>query len=349
MSVEEPRPVESLRARSGRWLRRGGRIGSSAFCLGLAWGYGVRPDWGAAVTVFPPWIWLVPGLGLLALKPRKHGGRADRAVVAAWAVYLVVMAEEPRSLTRGLVRSLPGPRRAEPAGEFLRVISLNCAAGTRLAAEEVIGYRPDVVCLQESPGRTDVEALGQRLFGPSAVVVHGVDASVVARGRLVPTEPSATGRGYFVSARVELASGRTVEVISTRLLPALFREDLWARDCWREQAENRRQRREQLRVIARRIEATPVPVILGGDFNAPQRDAVFALLQPRLRDTFTEAGIGWGNTILNEVPALRIDQVWVSPSFFARTVVARPTVHSDHRMVVCDLILRGDPDAAPRR
>ena len=53
-------------------------------------------------------------------------------------------------------------------------------------------------------------------------------------------------------------------------------------------------------------------MILGGDFNAPQGDAAFRPLAPRLRDAFRDGGQGWGNTITNDTPFLRIDQVWVS-------------------------------------
>ena len=80
-------------------------------------------------------------------------------------------------------------------------------------------YRPDIVLLQESPNRTEVEGLAKRLFGNEAGVVHGVDASLVVRGRAVPAELPRAVRGYFVQARVTLTTGQDIEVISTRLLP----------------------------------------------------------------------------------------------------------------------------------
>jgi len=131
-------------------------------------------------------------------------------------------------------------------------------------------------------------------------------------------------------------------VICTRLVPAVFRLDLWSPDCWREQRENRQKRREQLRVIVRRLDSVPasVPLIVGGDFNAPQGDAVFHLLQTRLHDAFREGGRGWGDTVTNDFPVLRIDQVWASEAFRAVNVVVRGTRHSDHRMVIGDLVLR---------
>jgi endonuclease/exonuclease/phosphatase (EEP) superfamily protein YafD len=147
---------------------------------------------------------------------------------------------------------------------------------------------------------------------------------------------------YFVQARVSLSSRLEVEVISLRLAPGIVRGDLWSLDCWREQTANRQARREQLRAVARQVGALPrgTSVILGGDFNAPAGDAVFRLLRPTLRDSFREAGTGWGDTIVNDMPVHRIDQVWISSAFRAAGVVARKTRHSDHRLVVCDLWVR---------
>ncbi|WP_161625809.1 endonuclease/exonuclease/phosphatase family protein [Singulisphaera acidiphila] len=80
-----------------------------------------------------------------------------------------------------------------------------------------------------------------------------------------------------------------------------------------------------------------MPIILGGDLNAPQRDAAFRSFSPRLQDTFGEAGRGWGNTIINDFPFLRIDQVWASRSLRVLKVVVEKTRHSDHRVLICDL------------
>jgi vancomycin resistance protein VanJ len=315
-----------------------GPILSALLLVGASVFYGGRFDAVAAITVFPIWVWLVPGLILASTGFKQKRRRWMVVVGSCWVVFLLGFAEEPWSL----LRLATTPDSSGPGETPLRVVSLNCDIGNRNALAEVEAVGADVVLLQESPGLDGIQKLGKELFGGGAGSVAGVDASLLVRGRVVPADLSANQRAFFVQARARLLSGVEVEIISTRLVPAVFRLDLWSPDCWREQTENRRRRREQLREIARRIDSIPdnIPVILGGDFNAPQGDAIFRLLGPRLHDTFREGGRGWGDTILNDFPVLRIDQVWATRTIRAAGFVSRRTRHSDHRMVVADLIVR---------
>jgi vancomycin resistance protein VanJ len=330
---------------------------SAALCVAASLCCGLRPDACAAVTIFPVWVWIVPGLLLAALGVSRKRKRPALAVSLLWLLFLVLFAEEPASLARGALRARLGARSAElgEAGplnseprapgsaperrDMLRVVSLNCAGGSLAAAREVGEYQPDIVLLQESPSRQEVEHLARELFPGEGGALWGVDASILARGRVVPAAQPADLRICCVRAHVRLTSGLETEVVSLRLIPALVRTDLWSPGCWREQTANRQARREQLRAIVWQIDPLPAaaPLILGGDFNAPAGDAIFRLLRPRLHDTFRESGMGWGDTILNEMPLVRIDQVWASERFRALAVRARQTRNSDHRMVICDL------------
>jgi vancomycin resistance protein VanJ len=300
--------------------------------------YAFRPDICAAVTVWPAWVWFVLGLLVATTALRRKKNKPLLVITPLWLLYLFAFSEEawyPLTFVRSVQALESGG--SQPT---IRVVTLNCAGGDERAALEAAGYQPDIVLLQESPARREVEEVGRRLFGGEAGVLYGLDASIIVRGKIEPVPLPRTLAGYFVQGRARV-EGVEVEVISTRLLPAVFREDLWSPSCWTAHAENRRARREWLRPIAERVNALPdgVPIIVGGDFNAPQGDAVFRLLQPRLRDAFSEAGTTWGNTITNEMPFLRIDQIWISGHFSATSVAAHKTVHSDHRMVVGDLAL----------
>ena len=322
----------------GRWLRLARRaplVGSGVLGIALAIVHTWRPDPLAALTVAPPWAWLVPGLALTIFDLRSRRGWL---VVGGWLIFGLAFAGEPRGLARGLARrGTLAPGAGRPPEGSIRVVSLNCAIGNPRAADEVAAYGPDIVLLQESPGRAEVERLARAWFGAEAGVVAGPDAALVVRGRAEAADLPAAIRGYFVQARVVLARGPEVEVVSTRLVPAVFRLDLWSPDCWREQAANRRQRRRQARAIADRVRACPVPVIVGGDMNAPPGDGALREFGPGLADAFDAAGLGWGDTIIDEAPFLRIDQVWAGPALRPLAVTAHRTIHSDHRLVVCDL------------
>lgn len=302
---------------------------SAALCLATAVGYTWRLDAWAAVTVFPIWCWVLAGALLIAMARRQVNKRVSLTLAAAWCAVLVAIADHPLNLLR------LGPSSGTNA---LRIVSLNCA-GLSGAVAEVAALEPDIVLLQETPGREPVAALARELFSDEGEVLVGVDASIVARGRLTPLTLPASVRSYAVFARLRLSNGVEVKVVSLRLDPPLVRVDLWSPDCWREQAENRRRRRNQLEAILSAVQQTlpEMPVIVGGDFNAPPRDAVLASLKPALHDAFAEAGRGWGNTILNAAPFFRIDQIWLSPRFRAVDVHAQKTTNSDHRMVVCDV------------
>jgi endonuclease/exonuclease/phosphatase (EEP) superfamily protein YafD len=143
----------------------------------------------------------------------------------------------------------------------------------------------------------------------------------------------------FAHARIQFAFGLVAEVFVVRLQPYNIRADLWSPDCWRKQCQIRKQQRSQLERIEREVEkvALDVPIILGGDFNLPAGDNLFHILRPRLADAFRQNGHGWGDTLDNDWPILRIDQIWCNPRFRVASVETRRTQNSDHRMVLCDL------------
>ena len=314
---------------------------SAALCAAVSLLSALQPDACAAVLVLPRWVWLAPGLLLVAVGWRQKGKRYAGTIAALWLVYAVLYVEEIASLARWRGRRQAEWQSARARGEALRVISLNCGGGDPKAAAEMAGYQPDIVLLQESPPRSDVEQLATQFFGAEAGVLCGLDASIIVRGQLAPVGVTLSRDVNFAQARVRLTSGLEVEVISVRLPPLYdVRMDLWSPACWRAQAAARRTVRQLMVELARRVEAIPrtVPIIVGGDFNAPGRDGPFRVLGPRLHDAFAEGGLGWGNTLLNELPVVRIDQIWLSGDFRALSVVARRTLHSDHRAVVCDLV-----------
>lgn len=342
-AIESPPPPKNAnRLQAGRssYLARRTLLVLSALLCGLvAAAYFIRPDALAAATVFPIWAWLVPGVLLAGLGYARESRRFACVVFATWLSMLAASADAPLALLRFAATTSPGPAAGGERGRVLRVISLNCGGGNLRAVEELAVYQPDLLLLQESPGRTQLEEAAKKLFGDEAAVVWGANASIVARGKLSAQPLPQNVSPNAVRAVWQIAEPIELDVISLRLEPALVRIDLWSPDCWQSQTANRRKRRGQLQAIVREIEGHPsqAPPLIGGDFNAPSDDAVFRLLAPLGRDAFISAGRGWGNTITNEFPFLRIDQIWLGEELLPVDVVAVKTKHSDHRAVVCDL------------
>lgn len=312
---------------------------SFLLCLAVGACYLIRPDSFAAVTIFPVWAWLGPGLFLAALGWGYRTRRAAVVVALIWLGYLGVFAEEPRSLLRFGQWPTREWEAAREQGRGLRVVSLNSRVAEQAAAE-VAQYHPDIVLLQESPPQKQVKRVAAKLFGDQGEFLWSSDVSIIVRGSLA-LNPVPTPK-HLVLARVRLKSGIEANVISTRLHSPVFGAELWSLNCWQEQAENRRKHRAEMERTKALLAALPesVPIIIGGDFNSPAGDAIYRLLKPRLHDTFAEAGRGWGNTAFNHLPVLRVDEVWTSDHFRALAVVARETINSDHRLVVCDLMVR---------
>jgi hypothetical protein len=310
---------------------------SVALCFAAAFIFLFQPDGCAAVLVLPRWLWIFPGLLLAFLGWPRQRKRIANIAATLWLLNAIVFVQEFRTFIpfhHSILKS------ARKSGIALRVISLNCSAGDEKAAAEVANYDPEIVLFQESPLRPIVQRLGPKILGPEAEVLAGSDVSLIARGKLTTITPGNAESAPFGHARLELPSRLVVDVFTVRLHPYGIRADLWSPDCWREQYQNRIHQREQFEWLAREVQKVPtdVPIILGGDFNLPADDKLFRVLPPRIRDTFRIAGHGWGDSLVNDFPFIRIDQIWCDDHFQPVSTRAQKTVNSDHRMVICDLL-----------
>lgn len=312
---------------------------SVLLCIIMAAFYAQRPDIATAATVFPAWVWVLLGVSLAGAAALCGAKRSALGVTGLWLFFLLLFAEEPRSLLRDWFSLTRQDRWA--ADQMVRVITFNCR-GSAAALREVAVWRPDIVLVQEGLGREETQQVARLLCGTRAATLWNGDTAILARGALrpVPT-PRLTGESV-THGQVRLPNGVWTDVVSLHLMPNLVRLDLWSTACWRAYAANRRARRDQLKSIVAHLRATvsaDAPLIVGGDFNAPAGDSVFRLLTPWLHDTFATAGRGWGNTFHNDFPVIRIDQVWVSRHFRPLRVTAHPSRYSDHRFVICDLVV----------
>lgn len=281
-----------------------------------------------AVTVYPSWCWFLCGFFLALVILRTSSKRAALLTLGLWLLFLISFADTPLSLVRGSNASVQSPAR-------LRVISLNCSGSTR-SLRALKQSQPDLILIQESPGVENLKTIAAELFGAEGTLFSGVDTALIARGKI----ERIASTGYYVIGKVRLSTGQEVGVVSLRLSPPPFRFDLWNPDCWRAFRDHRIKQREEITALSKGLQDLPadLPLIVGGDFNANPRDAIFAKLPASLFDAYSLAGTGWGNTITNEIPFLRIDQVWINDALQALRVASEAAVDTDHRAVVADLI-----------
>lgn len=302
----------SLRVRVGAF----GAVAGALLAL-----YTARPDWAQAIHWWPMALWTPAALlPFFSLRFRRLWKPFALAALA-WCVALHAI-REPSGLAL-----LPARKRS--VGE-LRVVSLNCAAGSVPAAREAFGRGGDVVLLQEVGGRGEFVRAGAEAGYP--YVAWSVDDAVFSRR---PILDPAKGRD-FAAGTVELA-GRPVRIVALRLSPPTFRLDWWSLDCWREYAEDAARRRERVAAILAETRAKGV-CLVGGDFNATNprlvRDA-----RPDWAEAGRSAGRGWRGTGTNDYPVAWVDQIWGSPEVRWRGAAVGKTENSDHRMVVGDFRL----------
>lgn len=306
---------------------------SASLCLALALCYAWQPDAFAVLTFIPAYCWAAAGLLLAALGAVGAPRGAVLAVCALWLAFALLVPEEAAALFRGLL-----PRAAPRREAFVRVVSLNCYVGTDTAARELRELDPDVVLLQEAPGRAAVEALARELFGAGGGVGWAPGSAILARGGL---EGVLTASPRFTHALVNLGVGGPWRFFNVHLLPPEACFSPLNPRCWRVHLRHRREKRAELAALDAELARLPqdVPVVAGGDFNVPGRDRALRSLGPRLRDAAAAAGHGWPGTVRSDIPLLRFDQIWLSRGLVPLSVLVRRTERSDHRLVVADIAL----------
>ncbi|HCU37873.1 MAG TPA: hypothetical protein DGT21_21280 [Armatimonadetes bacterium] len=317
---------------------------SLSVCGSLTMLYLLRPPNVDPITIWPYWFWSLPAIVLSAFAVSSRNRFWGMMTVGAWFFATLVVAEEPAALARMLTQS-PPPISARRPPDSMRIVTLNCAGGDVRAAAESFIWDADIVLLQEAPAAAELDALVATRDGWQSSCA--LDPAILARGSIAPVPVGQEQAAFVCAADITLPhipSMPPVRVISTRLLLPSLRTRVWLPEVWSDGFEARADREEQMKAVAgfAREGLGTMPVIVGGDFNAPAGDSLFRVLQPEFRDAYPEGGAGWPNTITNDTPMSRIDQVWVSRQFEVESAWVVRTQHSDHRAVVVDLrLVRG--------
>jgi endonuclease/exonuclease/phosphatase (EEP) superfamily protein YafD len=296
----------------------------------LTFVYSIRPDAFSAMTFVPTWAWLVLVLPIIPFLRRKYRWPALVCGIA-WIIFVGAHVEELRSVLRGALFPVERQKQAN----VVRLVSFNCGCGREAALTEIANWAPDIVFLQEAPSRQDVESFTVKLFGSEGACVWDIDTSIMAKGKIKDLR-SKTGTPFYSLALLTSQGVGEVVLASVRLWSGNPDINLWNPKCWENHMEIRKQQLKQINSFIHNLDASK-PLIVAGDFNVPQGDKVFALLPDNLYDSFSVQGRGIGNTVMNDMPLMRFDQIWVSRDFKIIQSFAVKSSVSDHRMVISDV------------
>lgn len=218
----------------------------------------------------------------------------------------------------------------------MRIVTLNCNIGSREAILETQPFTPDIVLVQESPGKEMLSELSQTIFGDPSDQLCSTDASIICRGTIEVIK-SESG-SHFCHALVTLPEGERFDVVSLRLSSPVFRLDPFSSGFWKDHLDKRLDHRRQIQEVMDHLQTHHATNnwIVGGDFNLPGGGGATSPMKDLLEDSFIAAGTGWGGTGTSDYPLFRVDQIWLSPNLIPKTSKAWATENSDHRMVVVD-------------
>ena len=279
---------------------------------------GDRTVWGEWISVMPPVLWV------LALSPAVVLTRSSRLLLVL-ALFVIIASEWPR---------FGGSR--VPAGGTIRVVSWNIGSGFSGWAEAVAPLKADIVLVQESAAPSVLQE-GFHWYG-------AFDPGTLSRfpATVLPSEPV----GAWTDPQLLLMeiSGRRVLVANVRLMhPSVVMALVHRRlDTV---GENYRARIAQYQKLSALLQSAAErsgaqAILLGGDFNIPAQMPSLDPLRGFLQDAWLTAGTGWGATMPEELPLVRIDHLWLSSEIEPIAVRSVRLAGSDHQAVVADIKFR---------
>lgn len=239
----------------------------------------------------------------------------------------------------GPVAHLPDRRDAS-----LRVLTANIEHGgadvARIAAA-IRAASPDIVCLQEvNAFKTQPDPLpGLQAALPGYTIVREGEVALASR---LPIRHTATIRFGETFGRVALEAtvagpAGDVNVVCAHLNTSLTGERLGKRDLPGYLKRTSAVRKLQVETLAAHAAASPLPVMVCGDFNTPPRGRVYGRLTERMTDAFAAAGQGFGWTYPARRPVLRIDHIFCGPQVAPVRCRTVDLGGSDHRGMLAEV------------
>ena len=340
------KPAQTKRAKIRKVLRLALLTANIAYLLVLLTllvsnSLGPEQWWLGSLNLYlPQWLWAVPGVLLLPLT-------LGFAWKCAWVPVAALLCVLGPLMGFCGNRLLPRPAKVQ-SGTRLRVMTYNVKWDSRNEAaiiRDVRAFHPDILQLQDSNGVLRGE-LGRVLANWN---VRLSDQYLIASRLPLPelewrdiSFPGAVR--HCVRCTIPIGS-RSITVYNVHLLSP--REGLVS--VRHHQVDglvwNAGARLQQADMLEGYIHQERGPLLLTGDLNAPVQSLVCRrLFDAGLRDSFSEAGTGYGYTYGRYTslgrPYVRIDHIMVSHEWQVQRCWVGNSVGSDHCPVIADLVLR---------
>jgi vancomycin resistance protein VanJ len=266
-----------------------------------------------------PQLWLLPTVPLLLVCLWKRDRWAIWGSFSALAITCSLLGWE-----------VPGQPRATPSFRIMTYNIARGAGGAEALATTILAQRPDVLCLQEINGLQPelFSALRQRL--PGYTLVQSREVAIFSKFPVLAQRdealPGTTRR--LLSAELNVR-GHTLSVLNAHFSTVLLR------GSWQQARTNRA---AQASAVLRQAQDTPGTFLACGDFNTPPHGLIYARLSKAFANAFEEAGLGFGYSYPSNLPAVRINHVWLRGAQAVRAFTPDSRA-SDHRPLVVDVTL----------
>ncbi len=241
---------------------------------------------------------------------------------------------------------------------YIKVMTYNVLEGKEEGLVRYIeSHNPDILCLQEIWGKENLDALCEK-YKSTRKEYDGTNNQIFSRYKILRSGTvDSVSRNGCVWADLKIKDD-TVRVLSLHLQTTSIRpEDTqflekhqYLIDSERKNklssiverlVENNRKRAVQAEAIAMFLESTPYTTIVCGDFNDVPLSYTYNSIVQGLNDTFSEKAEGFAYTYDTKYKLLRIDNIFVSPSFEVVSYEVDNEVDlSDHYPVISRLTLK---------
>ncbi|MDE2401372.1 MAG: endonuclease/exonuclease/phosphatase family protein [Burkholderiales bacterium] len=332
-----------------QWLGRLAVVMTLGGAVLVAVGYQLGPEraWFLALAQYVPYpAYLLPALVVVGLSFTLSWGWRVAALLGLSLVVTVIMGLELHTgdAGDGRVRMMTYNVKAYRAALLLD--------GMQRIGWEVALHDPDILVMQDAGELAAVRETNPaaiRMFSGRQVYASG---QYIVASRFPMQEcgigllPAKEHHLSYVHCIVNVKGAKldlfTVHFLTPREgLNAARHEKLQGVGEWE---QNVAMRMTQAQGLARAVQASKHPVIIGGDLNAPEHSLVVrALLNTGVRDAFSAAGVGYGYThghsLRPGISFLRIDHILVDPLLGVADCFAGGKEGSEHRPVIADLLL----------